>query len=421
MAHVTRRLPAQPHLDIPKREARELQKQVRAGDNSAVERIRRLHPKFRSTDGMAPAPATFRLSDAQLVIAREYGFASWPELKMRIEANPAVGALRSAISADDLDGVIRLAKAHPALLHIPLVSDNWGPPMSHAANLGRLNLVQALAALGARDFQHAFDRAVLQGKLDCARWLHGHGAQLLPGIVMGPCETLNADGLRFLAELGAPFSDRHGNTLAPLGMVLETYSRWPEGKHACLDLLAERGSSIPNTPMMAFHRGQVNRLAEHLDRDPALLHRRFTYREIYPPELGCHDDGHSGLHGTPIGGTTFLHLAIDFDEPEIFELLLTRGSDVNARAAPDAEGFGGHTPLFHAVVGSQHRGVEIARRLLERGAAIAIRANLRKFLDWTEVPAWHVAQRVTAVEWGRGFPEKSWVNVSAIELLERQG
>lgn len=35
MAHVTRRLPAQRHLDILKREGRELLRQVRAGDNSA--------------------------------------------------------------------------------------------------------------------------------------------------------------------------------------------------------------------------------------------------------------------------------------------------------------------------------------------------------------------------------------------------
>ena len=47
--------------------------------------------------------------------------------------------------------------------------------------------------------------------------------------------------------------------------------------------------------------------------------------------------------GTPLDGTTLLHAAIDFDEQEIFELLLAHGADVNARAAVDAAGFGGHT------------------------------------------------------------------------------
>ena len=103
--------------------------------------------------------------------------------------------------------------------------------MSHAANLGRLEIIKAMAALGARDFQHAFDRAVLQGKIDCARWLHEHGAKAAPGIIMGACETLKPSGVRLLVELDAPFTDERGNRLAPLAMVLETYGRNPAGKH----------------------------------------------------------------------------------------------------------------------------------------------------------------------------------------------
>ena len=79
--------------------------------------------------------------------------------------------------------------------------------MSHAANLGMLEMIKVIASVGARDFQHAFDRALLQGELECAKWLHEHGAKLVPGIVMGACETLNPDGLSFLADLNAPFTN----------------------------------------------------------------------------------------------------------------------------------------------------------------------------------------------------------------------
>ncbi len=220
--------------------------------------------------------------------------------------------------------------------------------MSHAANLGKLEMIQAIAPLGARDFQHAFDRALLQGELDCARWLHEHGAKLLPGIVMGACETLNPAGLSFLVELEAPFTDEKGDRLAPLALALETYARNPAGKHAVLEIFARQGYQLPDTPIMAFHRGQADRLKQHLRRDPPLLDRRFSCREIYPPELGCSPDGRSGLHGTPLEGTTLLHLAIDFEEHEIFDLLLEQGAAPNARASIDAAGFGGHTPLFNA-------------------------------------------------------------------------
>ena len=290
--------------------------------------------------------------------------------------------------------------------------------MSHAANMGRLEIIKTLAALGARDVQHAFDRAVLQGQIECARWLHAHGARLLPGIVMGACETLNAAGFDFLADLGAPLTNEHGDRLAPLALVLGTYARNPAGKHAILESLARRGYALPDTPMMAFHRGSIDRLREHLHRDPTLLARRFTLREIYPVELGCSPDERSGMHWTPIMGTTLLHLAIDFEEVAIFEWLIARGADVNARAAIDAEGFGGHTPLFHSVVCHPGGDTTFVRALLERGAAANVRANMRKFLDWCESPRWHEARNVTAAEWGRGFPERKWVNTAALELLE---
>ena len=87
--------------------------------------------------------------------------------------------------------------------------------------------------------------------------------------------------------------------------------------------------------MMALHRGDIAQLEEHLRRDPRLIERRFTLREIYPPECGCRNDGRSGMHWTPIDGTTLLHLAIDFREREIFDWLLASASDVNARASID--------------------------------------------------------------------------------------
>ena len=418
MATVSRQLPDNPHVDVPKREARTLLKAWRAGLPEALERIERRHPRFQKADPAAISAANFLLNDAQLVIAREYGFSNWAELKERINANTVAGLLQEAIHKDDRETVVRLLRANPNLLHIPLWSGNWGPPMSHAANLGRLEIIKAVAVIGARDYQHAFDRALLQGKLECARWLHEHGAKLLPGIVMGACETLNPAGLGFLADLGAPFTDKQGNRLAPLGLALETYGRNPAGKHAVLEVFARQGYALPDTPMMAFHRGDVTRLKDFLRRDRRLSERRFSCLEIYPPELGCANDGRSGMHWTPIDGTTLLHLAIDFDEEEVFDLLLAHGAEVNARANVDAEGFGGHTPIYNAVVSHGKRQASMARRLLERGASTTVRASLRKFLDWCETPRWHQALDVTPAEWGRTFPEKGWVNEEALRLLE---
>lgn len=420
MATVSRNIPERPHLDVPKREARALLKKWRTGVPEALDRIQNRHPRFRKADHASIAAAKFLLNDAQLVIAREYGLSTWTELKERFRANTAVGLLLEAIQKDDGEATVSLLKSNPTLLHIPLWSGNWGPPMSHAANLGRLEIIKAVSALGARDHQHAFDRALLQGRLECARWLLANGAKLTPGIIMGSCETLKASGLGLLVELGAPFTDGKGDRLAPLALVLETYCRNPDGKHAVLEIFSKQGYAMPDTPIMALHRGDLTRLEEFLRRDPTLIHRRFSLVEIYPPELGCPKDGRSGMHWTPIDGATLLHIAVDFDDEKAFELLLANGADVNAKADVDADGFGGHTPIYNAVVSHGKHQASMARRLLERGASVDVHVSMRKFLDWCDEPKWHEARNVTPAEWGKTFADPGWVNKEALRLVEER-
>jgi hypothetical protein len=70
-------MPDRPHLDSFRRQARALQRAVRAGDSDAVARLARHHP--------GAVPDGLQLSAAQLVVAREYGFASWPRLTRYLE------------------------------------------------------------------------------------------------------------------------------------------------------------------------------------------------------------------------------------------------------------------------------------------------------------------------------------------------
>ena len=422
MPTVSRDLPGHTNPDVCRQQALDLLQQCKAGSKEAIERIRRRLPSFMRLDDNIIA-ANIQVNDAQLVIAREYGLESWAQLELRIESYDIAKQIDQAIRSGDADTLKLLFSARPELLDVPVRSGNWGPPMSHAANMGRLEMVKAIAALGAKDFQHAFDRALLHGDIEIAGWLRGKGAAFTPGVIMGACETLNERGFSFLDDAGVSITDGNGNRLAPLAMVLETYCRHPEGKHEILRRLASRGYSLPDTPMMAFHCGDLDRLKELARLDPGLIHRRFTYQEIYPTELGCADDHVSGLHGTPISDTTLLHCAIDYDEIEIFDWLLTQGADVNAAATIDAEGFGRHTPLFNAMVSQSYatgrqRDAYMTKRLLELGADTGVRVSLRKFLDWRENPEWHIARNVTPLQWAADFPERGWVNCEAVSLLE---
>ena len=252
------------------------------------------------------------------------------------------------------------------------------------------------------------------------------GARPAPGCVMGPCETLNAKGLSLLFELSAKFADEHGDRLAPIALLLQTYSRWPKGKHECLELLSVRGIHLPATPAMAVHRGRIDLLDAHLARDPHLLTRTFSHEEIYPPEVGCSTDHSLGLHGTPLAGTTLLHLCVDFDEIEIARWLITRGMNVNAKAEVDSDGFGGHTALFGCVVSQPYRcGLQLdaafARLLLDHGADPNARASLRKRLRFVRDDSMHEYREVTPLAWGESFHDQDWVNRAAMRLIVERG
>jgi hypothetical protein len=374
-----RHLPVRPNLDQLRHQAKDLLRNAHRGEPRALDALRE-HGLIRAT------PSDARLADAQYVLARSYGIANWPRLVLACK-------LVDAIWRDDDATVRDLVLRHPRLLREDArgVKGNWGRPMAYAANLGRDRIIDVLRDLGADDVQFAFERACLQGRIETARRLYTMGARPVAGLVMGPCETQSATGLALLLELVA----RHGITL-------------------------------PDTPTMAVHRGRIDLLEACVSRDSGLLNRTFSHAEIYPPDLGCHADETLALHGTPLAGTTLLHLCVDNDELEMARWLLEHGADPNARAAIDADGFGGHTALFGCVVSQPSRSRRrtddaLARLLLNRGADPGARASLRKRLRFVDDESMHEYRAVTPLAWGQRFHDQTWVNPAVVTLLAALG
>lgn len=409
-----RHFPVRPNLEQLKHQAKDLLRAIKQNQPSALAELKKHHPKAITSEKA-------KLADAQLVLARSYGLPSWPRMATACR-------MTDAIWRGDIDAVRELVLKDPRLLHDDArgLPSNWGPPMSYAANIGQNKIIQMLRELGAVDLQHAFDRACLQGRLATAQQLYAMGARPEADAVMGPCETLSDSGLAFLLEFGAPLSGKHGDRLAPVALLLQTYSRYPEGKHRCLEIMAEQGIALPDTPPMALHRGRIDLLETHLRHDPQLLSRTFSHQEIFPPELGCHADESLALHGTPLAGATLLHMCVDYDEMEIMRWLIDHGADVNAKASVDSDGFGGHTPLFGCVVsqsyrcGRQHDG-DFTRLLLDHGADPNARASLRKRLRFTNDDRMHEYRDVTPLAWGERFQQQEWVNRTAMQLISERG
>ena len=435
-----RHLPVRPNLDQLKHQAKDLLRAARRGDPEAIEEFKRYHPEpsrfalnadkmsaHRTQDACAP----IKLADAQLALARSYQAPSWPRL---IQACNLI----DAIWRDDVDTVRHIVTENPKLLHenAGIRNSNWGPPLSYAANLGRDEIIKLLYKFGAMDLEHAMGRALLQSKVETAAMLHELLGSPLPpaGSLGGPAYTLSTQGTAFALRVGAPVRDEDGQRLAPVDVVLETDSRNPKAKHEILEMYVAHGLELPDTPAMALHRGRIDLLEKHLRRDPRLLERTFTHEEIYPPEMGCHDEVQA-TQGTPLKGTTLLHLCADYDEIEIARWLLEKGMDVNARAVVDADGIGGHTALFCTVVSQPNFWMNYQNRpqrapftqlLLDHGADPNLRASLRKQLHPGYGPKYDVTKPyeyrdVTALSWGQQFHAQVFVSEPAMKLIEERG
>lgn len=417
-----RRLPVRPDLSQLKHQAKDLLRAVKARDAEAMAEFRQHHPG-------AVVPDPVKLSDAQLVLARAYQAPSWQRLVQAV-------ALVNAIWDDDLETVRALVASNPRLIHEQALirsDSHWGPPLTYAANVGRDRIIQFLHGAGASDLESALERAVLQGKISTARLLHGMLGHAVPpeGALGGPAYTLNVEGTALLLELGLHVRDASGRRLAPVDVVLETDSRRPVAKHAILELYASHGLALPDTPTMALHRGRIDLLERHLRDDPSLLNRTFSHRDIYPAEMGCKDPLDATV-GTPVGGTTLLHMCVEYDEMAIAVWLLDQGMDPNVRSRVGTNGFGGYTPLFSTVVSQpnfwmnyQRRGpfvAPFAELLLNRGAEPNVRACL-----WKQLHPGHgdTARReyrdVTALSWGQRFHDQIFVSEPAMRLISAAG
>ncbi len=119
-------LPDFPCLEQQRTRAKELLKAWRRGESQARARMAASHPRLAA----GRQAEECRLSDAQLVIAREYGCASWPLLVKAISSrigcnqNPQVVRLVQAVSNGDVAAAGRLLRKDPRLARMDLAETN---------------------------------------------------------------------------------------------------------------------------------------------------------------------------------------------------------------------------------------------------------------------------------------------------------
>lgn len=157
-------LPPRPSLEQYKKQAKELVKACRTGGGKATwaglaakfggtpaqlaKALKKHHPRFRELSDARILSAPFRLADAQWVVAREHGFASWPKFKQHIEALARANSPTSkfelaadAIVTGDTATLKRLLREHPELIH------------ARSSREHRSTLLHYVSANGVEDFR----------------------------------------------------------------------------------------------------------------------------------------------------------------------------------------------------------------------------------------------------------------------------
>src|SRR5947207_12806013 len=107
------KLPARPSLESLRKQAKKLARGIVAGDALAIARARAQMPQ-------AELPLSQR--DAQLVLAREYGFSGWQDLVREVKQRLgrglewAVSQARRRIHDNDIERLRHLLAGYPYLL-----------------------------------------------------------------------------------------------------------------------------------------------------------------------------------------------------------------------------------------------------------------------------------------------------------------
>ncbi|MGH9854098.1 MAG: ankyrin repeat domain-containing protein [Blastocatellia bacterium] len=387
----TRAMREHPDLDQLKRQAKELLEAFTAGLPDAIAEV---NAHYRDADA-----ATFALSHAQLVLARAYGFDSWPKLKAYVDG-VTVTRLADAVRAGDVAQTRAMLKARPELVNMQMSYGDEHRAL-HYAVLGRApEMARVLMEHGAdarkgihphRDATTALTLATERGYGEIVAIIQeeeqrrrnaGSNPDAVAPAPDELCEAIGrGDEARAIAMLEADPSlihARHRDGWTPLHVAAG------ELNERLVMYLLERGADVmrhgkdDRTPLDLAATGRGRRKAGGAERFAAvaeILRRRGA--ELTPPSavaLGAADwlrARHAeGALVNPLdwamGG--LLTIAVHHDRPEILELLLDLGFDPDEQVrSSEVEGasYSQGFPLWHCAA---HGKYAMAELLLKRGA-----------------------------------------------------
>lgn len=320
-------LPSRPNMEQLKRQARELRQAYLDVDATGRERVERFR-SLLSGDALS-------LTDAKLVLAREYGFESWPKLKHHVESSRGdydeLGRFMDLVRAGDADRAKLITDHHFAL---PMVRSGVQIDIHTAA---RLDLLERLVTLLEEDPECVHQR---------------------DEVGLTPLHLAASDRIR-----GALVNQYGADPTAVDERFGATPAQWAAVDHrsgVAANLLGEEGVAVDAVLLCALD--MVEELRRMLP-DVSRLQEAFDLQSIPG----------GGVYARVFGErTTLLHLAAYFGSEDVARLLL-----LDEGVDPEATDANGTTALQRAaarglpgVAADRRRLAAVVTLLLERGASV---------------------------------------------------